>query len=272
MLNIPIPEYCTLGRASKLLDCEISDLIHFGEIGVITICIKVPESTKGWVHIFNSDEDTLYDIENNWSSRGAISEFVTVDEPLCNSEPFKGGIKVPAFISGLWGLLRCSEYGKPFNEIPCDKSSVLKATDRNFFAILNLPNEEWGVDEIINIDPENMYILGSDIEKLIEFKGKRFKQEDNDSIELNKKVDEILLLEKNEDSLPKKTLNTRAQFIKSLLYIHYGNDVAESPRRFMEGKDSVILDDFKNKGIIPPSGKAVQDWLKFTEIPFKSQE
>ncbi|MGI3398292.1 hypothetical protein [Providencia stuartii] len=97
---------------------------------------------------------------------------------------------------------------------------------------------------------------------------------DLDKLEENKKINIKKESSSNvkDESISQKSINTRTQFIKSLLYIHYGNDVAESPRRFMEGKDSVILDDFKNKGIIPPSGKAVQDWLKFTEIPFKSQE
>jgi hypothetical protein len=33
-----------------------------------------------------------------------------------------------------------------------------------------------------------------------------------------------------------KTINKRAQFIKSLLRIHYGNEVAENPRRFLDKK------------------------------------
>ncbi|MEM7927629.1 hypothetical protein Q4R04_17780, partial [Morganella morganii] len=66
--------------------------------------------------------------------------------------------------------------------------------------------------------------------------------------------------------------NVKNNFIKSLLHIHYGDDVAENPRRFMDNKDSEISNDFRNQKITPPSGKAVQEWLKFTEIPFKSQE
>lgn len=274
MLNIPIPEYCTLARASALLGCEISDLIHFGEIGAITICIKVPKSTKALVHVFKRDEETVYDIESSWCAGGRLSEFVTIDDPLENLEAdYEHEFRVPAFISGIWGLLKCSNLGDVYQEIPCEEMVVLTATDRPFIAILNMPDEEWGVDEIIKTEPENMYILGSDIEKLINNSGKRFPcrfNEAQDELPSIKPTGEII--SNNEDLLSPKTIRTRTQFIKSLLYIHYGYDVAENPRRFMDNNDSEISTDFRNKEITPPSGKTVQDWINFTEIPFKNQE
>lgn len=64
-MNIPIPEYCTLERASKLIGCEIGDLLHFGEIGTVTICIKVPSSTKAMVHVFKKMKKPFMILKQN---------------------------------------------------------------------------------------------------------------------------------------------------------------------------------------------------------------
>jgi hypothetical protein len=39
--NIPALEYCKLSRAAELLNCKIEDIIHFSEIGVIELSIKL---------------------------------------------------------------------------------------------------------------------------------------------------------------------------------------------------------------------------------------
>ncbi|MGC6745635.1 hypothetical protein ACP0HM_19660 [Escherichia coli] len=56
-------------------------------------------------------------------------------------------------------------FGQPFTQIPCEGMVVLTGTDRPFLAILDFPGSEWGVDQLLNIQPEDMYILGADIEK-----------------------------------------------------------------------------------------------------------
>ena len=40
-LSTPL-EYCRLDRAARLLGCEVSDLVHWGAIGAISICLKDP--------------------------------------------------------------------------------------------------------------------------------------------------------------------------------------------------------------------------------------
>ncbi|MGL5954539.1 MAG: hypothetical protein ACRCZ3_15665 [Providencia rustigianii] len=39
--KLPEMEYCSIKRASKLLECEVEDLLHFAEIGAIELCIKL---------------------------------------------------------------------------------------------------------------------------------------------------------------------------------------------------------------------------------------
>lgn len=91
---------------------------------------------------------------------------MTVDEPMEHAEDYEYEFRIPAFISGLWGMLRCSDFGQPFTQIPCEGMVVLTGTDRPFLAILDFPGSEWGVEQLLNIQPEDMYILGADIEKL----------------------------------------------------------------------------------------------------------
>ncbi|XWJ92917.1 hypothetical protein ACRARH_12385 [Phytobacter ursingii] len=267
-MNIPIPEYCTLERAAKLIGCEIGDLLHFGEVGSVTICIKVPSSTKAMIHVFKKDEETVCDIETEWSARGKYSEFVTVDEPMEQVEDYEYEFRVPAFISGLWGMLRCSEFGQPFTKIPCEDMVVLTGTDRPFLAILDFPGSEWGVDEILNVQPENMYILGSDIEKIVSFAGKRLPERSVECTDSPNVKPNGELSVQHEDNLSTKTINSRAQFIKSLLYTMYDSDVAENPRKYLENPDSEISEIFKAKGIKAPNGRTVQSWLSMVDIPF----
>lgn len=270
-MNIPIPEYCTLERAAKLIDCEVSDLIHFGEIGAITICIKVPLSTKAILHVFKNDESTMCEIEAEWSGGDVYSQFVTVDEPIENMEEDRSMYKFPVFISGVWGLFKCSEFGNVFTEIPCDEMVVLKAVESDILAFLEFPENEWGVDEKITTLASDMLILGQDLEKLIKHAGNRIPCRWNEfekTFDIKASGEPIT---KSEDELSTKTINSRAQFIKSLLHIHYGSDVAENPRRFLEQNNSTIIDDFRKLNIKPPSGKSVQTWIEMVDIPFNEE-
>ncbi|HHQ6573144.1 TPA: hypothetical protein ACSTLY_000286 [Serratia fonticola] len=267
-MNIPIPEYCTLERAAKLIDCEVSDLIHFGEIGAITICIKVPKSTKAMLHVFKNDESTMSDIEAEWAGGDIYSQFVTIDEPTEHMKEDRSMYKLPAFISGVWGLFKCSEFGNVFTEIPCDEMVVLKAVDSNILAFLEFPGKEWGVDEKITTLPTDMLVLGQDLETLIKNAGSRVPCRWNEfektfDIKASGKV-----INCNEDTLSPKTINSRAQFIKALLCSTYSKDLADNPRKYLDDPNSEINVDFRNKGLKIPSGRTVQSWLSMVDIPF----
>ncbi|MFM5158826.1 hypothetical protein ACEUAT_07495 [Aeromonas veronii] len=41
MGKLPLPEYCTVERASRLLGCEVEDLLHWGVEGLITLMINL---------------------------------------------------------------------------------------------------------------------------------------------------------------------------------------------------------------------------------------
>lgn len=39
--SLPLLEYCKLDRAARLLDCELSDLLHWASIGEIEVCVML---------------------------------------------------------------------------------------------------------------------------------------------------------------------------------------------------------------------------------------
>lgn len=72
-----------------------------------------------------------------------------------------------------------------------------------------------------------------------------------------------------------KSENKQKEFIKALLYIHYGSDVAEKPRSHIydpnmgeKSRDGKIQKDFELHGLAKhlPSGKTLENWLKGIEL------
>lgn len=59
-----------------------------------------------------------------------------------------------------------------------------------------------------------------------------------------------------------KTANAQAEFIYGLIRTQYGVDVAENPRRYIEGKTGTIRLAFEKEGLTLPSGNTVSGWLK----------
>lgn len=39
--NVPVLEFCNLPRVAELLNCQVNDLIHFAEIGIIEFCLEL---------------------------------------------------------------------------------------------------------------------------------------------------------------------------------------------------------------------------------------
>lgn len=69
--------------------------------------------------------------------------------------------------------------------------------------------------------------------------------------------------------------NKKNAFIKSLLFIHYGEQVAENPRPYIydpnsseKSKDGVIQKSFELSGLDKhlPSGRTLQNWIKSVEL------
>ncbi len=154
-----------------------------------------------------------------------------------------------------------------------DSSLVYLFDDSNEIDIRRLLPYGYNLNKNIHISAsvnmkvmkKNIWIVKEDIEKLA---GKKFKTLEGGLGNLSSRIVNKLTHNKEDNT---KTINSRSQFIKSLLHIHYGSDVAESPRRFLEQKNSTIIDDFRKLNIKPPSGKSVQAWIEMVDIPFNEE-
>lgn len=69
-----------------------------------------------------------------------------------------------------------------------------------------------------------------------------------------------------------KTINAQSKFIKSLLYIHYGADVANNPRPHIENASGEIVKDFDAQGLSRelPSSLTVKKWVDSVELDMDS--
>lgn len=65
-----------------------------------------------------------------------------------------------------------------------------------------------------------------------------------------------------EKKISSKTANAQSEFIYGLIRTQYGIDVAENPRRHIEGKAGVIRLAFEKEGLSLPSGNTVSGWIK----------
>lgn len=62
-----------------------------------------------------------------------------------------------------------------------------------------------------------------------------------------------------------RTVNGQAQLIKSLLALHYGEEVARNPRRHFDGKRGKVRMALEAMGLPCPTGQTVARWLEDTE-------
>ncbi len=65
----------------------------------------------------------------------------------------------------------------------------------------------------------------------------------------------------NKPKQSKKTENAQARFIKNLLTLMYDEDVANNPRKHIDGKMAQIRTELESKGLHCPSGVTVENWL-----------
>lgn len=168
---MPLPplKYCTVERASRLLNCEIGDLIHWHEIGAIRLFINIKENIE-CVIPFNNTENIIDYLQHNWYWRNEYSEIVTVDEPY-NNTLYEDDITlfgIPSFIKGLWSCINLSSYGCVSKLVPNDNMQVmglLSYFDNVVAYVDNSENSHMNVNPI-TIIPEKLIITQMDIEKI----------------------------------------------------------------------------------------------------------
>lgn len=259
--DLPALEYCSLDRASRLLGCELGDILHWAELRAIPLMVNFTNGIENSARIMFSDSIDLYqglrsidpgDGDFYLSPLCSFSlspedyedyEFEGVINPVHNMIEFE----LECNLHGLWELANFSVDGdsvdftalKPFR-LQCDWVSIARY---------------WGGYEFSVSD---LYISRESIEIITGVKQRVLPSKANFEAE-NKTMVVV------EDINP-KTRNFRAAFIKSMLYVCYGEEVAENPRKAFDNPRSKIKIDFEKAGISLPSGKAIYNWIKDIDI------
>ena len=87
-MKLPTHKYYSLEKAASLAGCEVSDLIHFAAIGVLEICMKIPQ-----IELFcnypkdEGAEPVLLKVES--SSTLAIDEVTLTEEMAVDLANYK---------------------------------------------------------------------------------------------------------------------------------------------------------------------------------------
>ncbi|ESN10246.1 hypothetical protein L383_03285 [Enterobacter sp. MGH 37] len=265
--DLPILEYCSLERAARFIGsgCEVEDILHWAEIGAINLSYKFKgtEEYSAFVkffgdmgniatQIFNTGQLDDYHINLSPFSVIATNDFcecTSVDDVLSVLTRFTDKPKVRARLYGVWELNR---YFVDYNRNTPYTRAVLKPYGESVVDALAIIPEEVGFSE------KDLLISKNALKKIIGSEPREINIEKKDA---SKNIIE-------DDKLSKTVATNRASLIKALLAIHYGEDVANNPRKFIESKDSEICRDFELKGISLPSGKTVASWLQDADIDF----
>ncbi|HHT0019217.1 TPA: hypothetical protein ACTXAG_001544 [Klebsiella oxytoca] len=181
--NLPPLEYCSISRAQKLLNCELEDLLHWHDIGAISLCIKLGR-TNGTLksairhqqggnkpYFFNtSNIDELSRSERSWSPHSKINKIFRFNESEPNLDAQYGTpvtqLKLRVSVSGLWyshtrNLTEVLE--NPDSIITEQRISIISPA-RNVLFCHFTPDE----DEKPTITMNKLYITNQAIEKIYE--------------------------------------------------------------------------------------------------------
>ncbi|EMD9275510.1 hypothetical protein VWV82_004170 [Cronobacter malonaticus] len=258
--DLPALEYCSLDRASRLLGCELEDLLHWAEIRAIPLMVKFTNKVSGAARIEFSDSVDLY-------------------KSLRDIDPGLGDFLLSQFCS--FSLTPDDYEDYEFNgEINAEHDMIEYTLECNLSGFWELAN--FSIDDgMVNLHTVRPFRCKHEwVGHATYWGGSEFSVSDlfisRESIELISGVRQrvLLSLANFQDEKPNniiaennpKTMNYRAMFIKSLLYVCYGEEAAESPRKFLDNPRSKIKVDFESKGLRIPSGKAIETWLKDIDI------
>ncbi|EDX3512583.1 hypothetical protein J5047_005000 [Salmonella enterica] len=259
--DLPALEYCSLERASRLLMCEVEDILHWAELSAIPLMLKFTHKVECYATIEFSDSVNLYESLRRINPGAGeflpsiLSSFSLLSNDYDDYEnegvinPVHNMIfyELTCRIGGFWEMVNFSMDGeyvnlyhlKPFRN-KCEWIEGATYTGGSDFLVSDL-----------YISRESIEVISGAKQRVLFSKA---------NYENNSKP--IKLIEDENQ----KTKNYRAIFIKSLLYVCYGKEAAENPRKFLDNPRSKIRIDFEKEGIPLPSGRSIDNWLKGIDI------
>lgn len=254
--ELPALEYCSLERASRYLGCEVQDLLHWAELRAIPMMVRFKDNVDGRARLSFSDKVDLYrelnsiDPGNGEFQPSALSSFFLSPDDFSDYE-FEGIIKpvhnmiefnLECRLGGIWEIVNFNldNNGVDFSLLKPFRNRC-EWLDTAFY----WNGSDFNINQLL-ISKESLEIISGVAQK-------RLRSIAN--------YEDAIPQEYGEES-NQKTKNYRAMFIKRLLQVCYGDDVANNPRKFIENPRSEISIAFGKHGIQLPSGKAIENWLK----------
>jgi hypothetical protein len=180
--NLPPLEYCSIARAQKLLQCELEDLLHWHDIGAISLCLKLKKN-RGILnsaltrHQIANDSPYGYagvdDITRDnkpWSQHSKINNIITLNENVsvidAEHDSAIAKIKLNVSVSGIWhthsrNLMDVLE--NPDNIQQENELSIISPA-KNVIYCNFIPDN----DDKPTIELGKLYITSKEIEKIYE--------------------------------------------------------------------------------------------------------
>ncbi|EPJ4044316.1 TPA: hypothetical protein U6I39_003176 [Klebsiella pneumoniae] len=256
-MSLPNRLYYPIELAANKLSCSVSDLIHYGATSDIEICLHMSFNCAECFFEYDTSSELIdFTKGRKIYVKGKYNSF--------NLRRNDDGI----YLNDFYGLAALTsqdlltidfepEASISINQVFCPAGNG-KFFDDIIGAVYIEPNEDYVAQTSKDKVIERLFITDYEIKRLLD------DAEFHDTPSLPE-------IKKRNSS---KTLNSQAKFIKSLLWIHYGEDVANNPRQHLEAKSSgsgVILSDFETYGLKAPSGVTVDGWLKFIDVEKTSE-
>lgn len=281
-VGLPALEYCSLERATRIIGCgcEVGDLIHWALIGKIRLAANFDNINNVFGLIFLSDDvDRIvevimedkgsYDNEYYISPESIFQSHVIIDteEDLrkyfshrrFTDKEFNRPMSFGGCARGVWDIenLRYNDtYASKY------RFDTILPLDGSFgIPVIASSGDYIGLDinELLISKKYIDLITGGEYLKSLELP--YIERGENINIKLSN--DDV-----NEEPRAKTeiSIKNRAAFIKALLAINYGDDVAERPRSYVDNPRSELSKKFNLAGIDLPSGKTIEGWLKGIDI------
>ncbi|WOO48776.1 hypothetical protein R2S03_15040 [Hafnia alvei] len=285
-MALPERHYYPLAIAAKKLKCDVDDLLHYAGIGLLELCILAPKSECSVEELENNDElvKKCFSPSINYIDKSIPNEDKKKDEDEDEDEDEDDYDKMISVIYKTVNTKLLTRYGPKSNKIgrttitgllaiPFFDVKNIDCSDKDFIQpnYLYLPRTKTKFTITENIEINNIY-LNNELticqeQFLITAEELTLLNKGGELIEDKrplkaKHADNSEYFNKSPKAESKKSENLKSEFIKNLLLVKYGDKVAENPRPFLENTHSAIRRDFEEKGLIPPSGVTVSEWLK----------
>ena len=180
--NLPPLEYCSIARAQKLLQCELEDLLHWHDIGAISLCLKLKKNRGTLNSALTRNQgvgdssygyggfDDITKANKPWSQHSKINNIITLNENVsvidADHDSAIAKIKLNVSVSGLWhthsrNLMDVLE--NPDNIQQEDTLSIISPA-KNVIYCNFIPDN----DDKPTIELNKLYITSKEIEKIYE--------------------------------------------------------------------------------------------------------